>query len=593
MFGQYTVKDAYEFMMLGVGQPSPIILNNSSPFINYNISNPDVLQYGLKQGFEDFRYLIQKFMEDFTNTNINIENVYMTNGVSQSVFMLASLFKNRGYDTVYVEELTYFIMINIFKDLGFKIKSFSFSDMNKFKTELIENQKSLVYVIPFCNNPTGNTMTHSELEDFLQSIQKETIVLSDETYQFLHFNNNNDKILNKPLAYYKENIISLGTFSKILVPGVRLGWIYSTNVNLFDFLDNTGFMDSGGSVNPVMAYMVTQNILENYDQYKVFIKNTIADLKKKSNYIISVLNKYSDYFEVTIPDGGYFVFVKSKLIESDKLFELAKLCNIGFHIGNKFSIDKCYNNSFRLSISYYSIEDFEKYFEYRICNLVNMIKEYIIINTISVYGNGKLGKLIKNELDILNINYNSIDRNLDRSLDINNNQIIIDVTSPEGTMSLIDKCFEKNIYPKLIIGTTGHTDEQIEKITNYSKLTAVIYCSNFSNGIQNLLTMIKNLHFDVTKIDISDTHHIHKKDSPSGTAKLLKKELEKHYINIPININSHRIGEIIGKHKIILFGDNETISIEHNAENRNIFAKGCIGLLDKIKEKQSGFYEYL
>lgn len=595
MFGQYTVKEASDFMMLGVGQPSPIILKNAMKFINYNIDNHDVLQYGLKQGFDDFRYLIQKFMKDFTNTDINKENIYMTNGVSQSVFMLASLYKNRGYDTVYVEELTYFIMINIFKDLGFKIKSFSFSNMTKFKNELIENPKSLVYIIPFCNNPTGLTMKQNELEDFLQSIHKDTIVLSDETYQFLHYNFiSSAEYINVSLAYFAENIISLGTFSKILAPGVRLGWIYSTDKNLFDFLDNTGFMDSGGSVNPTMAYMITKNILNNYDEYKLFLQNVIDELEKKSDYIIDVLDKYPEYFEITKPDGGYFVFVKSKLINSDELFELAKECKIGFHVGNKFSIDKCYNNSFRLSVSYYSMDDFEKYFEERICNLINKINEVlskkeISVYEIGVYGNGKLGKLIKNELIEKGIGYNSIDRNLD----IDNKKIIIDVTSPEGTMELISKCYEYSIFPKLIIGTTGHTQHQLDIINKYSKIAPVIYCSNFSNGIQNLLTIIKNLSFNVTKIDITDIHHIHKKDSPSGTAKLLKKELEKHYENIPIDIISIRDGEVIGYHKILLCGDNETISLEHNAENRNIFAKGCIALIDKIKKKENGFYEYL
>jgi DNA-binding transcriptional MocR family regulator/dihydrodipicolinate reductase len=602
-FGQYVVKEADDFMMLGVGQPSPDILKNSLQFINCNILNKDVLQYGLQQGFESFRILITKLMKKFTLTDICDKDIYMTNGVSQAVFMLASLFKNKlNYDTVYVEDLTYFIMINIFKDLGYKIKSFSLQNLNSLKIELKENPKSLVYLIPFCNNPTGLTMTHNQLQCFLDSIQKETIVLSDETYQFLHYNSytqHNYNISNHSLAYYLPNILSLGTFSKILAPGVRLGWIYSTykiseDQGLNNWLDNTGFMDSGGSVNPVMAYMITQNILNNYTDYEIFLKNTINNLEEKSNYVISVLEKYKDYFEIIKPNGGYFIFVRSKKIKSSELWKLATTqCKIGFHEGNKFSIDKSHDYWFRISVSYYSLDDYKAYFDERIKMLVNLIDSYQY--PVSVFGDGKLGKLIKTNLTKLTkltklTNFSSIDRNFNKN---DFGKIIVDVTSPEGTMILLDKINHYNIKPKLIIGTTGHTEEQINKIKEYAKSACVVYCANFSNGIQNLIKIIRNLTFKIKEIDIIDIHHIHKKDSPSGTAKLLSKELQTVYKDININIFSQREGEVIGNHKIILKGENETIIIEHDAKSRNIFANGCIDLINKIENKENGFYEYL
>lgn len=603
MYGQYKVKDASEFMMLGVGQPSPAILDDAKIFINSNINDCNVLQYGVKNGFEKYRYLVQKLLTDLLNTNsdninFNKDNIYMTNGISQAVFMLASLFKTKGYETVYVEDLTYFIMINIFKDLGFNIKSFKLSELDKLKIELDNNKKSIVYLIPFCNNPTGLTMKKYELDEFLTCFNKDTIILSDETYQFLHYkiNKPNQYIIdNRPLALYSDNIISLGTFSKILVPGIRLGWIYSTykfddNYSLYNWIDDTGFMDSGGSVNPVIAYIITENLLNKYNEYINFLDFILRDLNLKSQHVLNTLNKYPEHFEVIIPDGGYFIFVKSKTLASKQLLKIAsEKCKFNFHEANKFSINKKYNYSFRISVSYYSMIDFYNNFDVRISSFVDNINCFR--NDIAIYGNGKLGNLIKEEI---NTEYSCLTRELNKK---DFGKIIIDVTSPQGTINLIKKCYEyysNDKLPKLIIGTTGHTDEQIHQITKYSEYATVVYCSNFSNGIQNILNIIRNLTFNVNYIEIKDIHHIHKKDSPSGTAKLLKKELEKVYNNIDINIISERTGEIIGIHYIILYGINENITLIHNAENRNIFAKGCIDLINKLKNHyNSGLYEWL
>lgn len=580
MYGQYTVKQASELMMLGVGQPSPQILSDSLKFIISDISEINVLQYGLKQGFESYRNLIKKMYNEFIDYNISVEDIYMTNGISQGIFMMASLLKTKGYDTVYVEELTYFIMINVFKDLGFKIKSFNLNDSCNF------DSKSIIYLIPFCNNPTGKSIDINGISKIISRLSYDTIVFSDETYHFLHYYQN----AIKPLANYHTNIISFGTFSKILCPGVRLGWTYShtkfDGIHLNTFLDDTGFMDSGGSVNPVMAYSIVNGINNNFEEYKLFLNKTIRELEKKNKFVQNEFLKYPELFEIIKPEGGYFLLVKSKKVNSDTLLKMANKCNFSFHQANKFSIDKTHPDEFRISISYYSFDDFVNYFSDRLKKLSVMINSIESLPKISLFGTGRLGSLIEKELILKEQNFNIIDRNFQ-----NIGDIIIDVTSPEGTMNLIDKCFDLNVNkrPKLIIGTTGHSDEQINMIKKYANYAPVIYCSNFSDGIQNLIKMIRNLDFTIKSIKIKDIHHIHKKDSPSGTAKLLKKELSVVY-NVPIEINSERTGEVVGYHEIVLDGDNETITIIHNALDRNIFAKGALKIIDKIKILNSGFH---
>jgi 2-aminoadipate transaminase len=603
-FGQYNVKPASEMMMLGVGQPSPDILKNANKFILSNISDYNVLQYGLKQGFSSYRTLVKKLLCDLSDTKpdeIDENYIYMTNGVSQAVFMIASLFRQK-YDTIFVEDVTYFIMINVFKDLKYNIKTFNINNINKLEQDLKEHQNgALIYIIPFCNNPTGKSLYIDDVIHISHILPKNCLCLSDETYQFLQAGKN---IFNRSLALYSDNIISFGTFSKILAPGVRLGWMYTNYKynfkHFYDYLDNTGFMDSGGSVNPVMAYQITHNITKNYDDYKQFLEMIRIDLELKQKIIIGSLTFYNGYFEVIIPDGGYFIFVKSLKLDSTKLLELAQKCGLSFHIGNKFAPNQNYDDWFRLSVSYYSREDFKDYFMHRIVNLMKLI-DLEIENRyeISIFGYGRLGKLVGDKISKLNnsklnkhiLKYNILTRNYKQENINNIGDIIIDVSTPEGTIDIINFLIDNKLNKKLIIGTTGHTDEQKNIIKKYSKNNAVIYCPNFSNGIQNLVKMIRSLDKVWKSAHILDIHHIHKKDSPSGTALLLKNELEK--INIPTEIESKREGEVIGTHIITLYGENEKLVLTHEAENRDIFANGCINLINKIKLVQIGFYDFL
>jgi len=604
-YGQYIVSQASEMMMLGVGQPSPYILKEANKFISNPIEDINVLQYGKKQGFSSYRKLVKKLLCDLSDTKpeeINENNIYMTNGISQAIFMLASLFRKK-YDTIFVEELTYFIMINVFKDLNYNIKTFS--NYDKLKDDLKEYPNGvLIYLIPYCNNPTGKSADIDDVMDFLEDIlPKNCICLSDETYQFLQFNDNtNSKLYNNSLALHSDNIISLGTFSKILAPGVRLGWIYTylqyEGKNLCDYLDETGFMDSGGSVNPIIAYQITNNINSQFENYKKFLNSILIDLESKQKIIMNTLDLYNDYFEYIKPDGGYFVFVRSLKLNSTHLLYLAKQCGLSFHIGNKFAPNKNYDDWFRLSVSYYSREDFEKYFAYRISNLIKLIDlETQTKIDVSVFGSGRLGKLIYSKLSDnsnlpkTDIKYNVLTRNFKQENINCIGDIIIDVSSAEGTIDLICFLMENKLNKKLIIGTTGHNINQIELIKTYAINNPVILCPNFSNGIQNLVKMIRSLDKVWVCANIIDIHHIHKKDSPSGTALLLKRELVK--LGIETEIESRREGEVVGTHTIRLKAEGEELVLSHNAENRDIFASGCINLIEKIKHKHKGLYDFI
>jgi 4-hydroxy-tetrahydrodipicolinate reductase len=200
--------------------------------------------------------------------------------------------------------------------------------------------------------------------------------------------------------------------------------------------------------------------------------------------------------------------------------------------------------------------------------------------------NGKLGKLIKNELTT-DDKFHFIE-GIERDIKINElSNIIVDVSSDDGTKQLINYLIDNEINKPLLIGTTGLDDKVIQSLKIYSINNPVAIISNFSIGIKKikkLIDEINKLNSD-WKFSMIEKHHIHKKDSPSGTAKTLKSLL-----NRDCKIDSERENEIIGYHQIKIQTDNEEIVISHNAKDRNLFAKGCLEYISWLKNKKPGLY---
>lgn len=167
-----------------------------------------------------------------------------------------------------------------------------------------------------------------------------------------------------------------------------------------------------------------------------------------------------------------------------------------------------------------------------------------------------------------------------------NVDIIIDVSTIEGTYELIKSLFNSEIYIPLIIGTTGHSDEHLLFIKKYSKYAPVALIPNFSKGIPLFDNFIKSIKY--TKqwdAKLIDDHHILKKDSPSGTAKRLMS-----FYDGNINVSSIREGETIGTHTLILDSPTEQLIIKHIAKDRKIFAFGSLDYCNWIITQKAGFY---
>ena len=210
------------------------------------------------------------------------------------------------------------------------------------------------------------------------------------------------------------------------------------------------------------------------------------------------------------------------------------------------------------------------------------------------------------------VGHNPIEKTLtdDPSSIFQNTDVIIDFTVPEASILHVEKAATHKI--PIIIGTTGFSNEQFDKIKSFSNKIPIVYSANFSIGI----TIMKKLVSDATKnlgpdweIEIFEAHHNKKVDSPSGTALLLGsaaasardknlddvKQLSRQGLigkrkTDEIGFSVVRGGNVVGEHSIKYFNGDERLEINHIANNRSIFAKGAIRSAIWTLSQKAGFF---
>ncbi len=185
--------------------------------------------------------------------------------------------------------------------------------------------------------------------------------------------------------------------------------------------------------------------------------------------------------------------------------------------------------------------------------------------------------------------------------------IIIDFSVPEATFNILEFANEHKI--PTVIATTGFSNEQLQKIEEYSKNFAIFRSANMSYEINLMAKVVAEVakKLNDSDIEIVETHHNRKIDSPSGTALILADSINDALNNTmvyeynrhakrekrskkEIGIHSIRGGTEAGKHSVIFFGNNESLEITHNVISRSVFANGAIKAAFFTVHKDSGLY---
>ena len=165
---------------------------------------------------------------------------------------------------------------------------------------------------------------------------------------------------------------------------------------------------------------------------------------------------------------------------------------------------------------------------------------------------------------------------------------IIDFSTAENHIEFIDYAL-KNQIPYGLFSTILDQSTK-DKLKKASKHIPILHCKNASVGVNILYEMIDLCSKKLTNCEslIQEYHHKEKLDKPSGTAKDIEKILSKH--NIAYETSSYRVGKETGTHIIQFFLQDETITLIHTANSRDVFARGAILAMHKLKEKENDLY---
>ncbi|HNW39508.1 MAG TPA: 4-hydroxy-tetrahydrodipicolinate reductase [Candidatus Omnitrophota bacterium] len=168
--------------------------------------------------------------------------------------------------------------------------------------------------------------------------------------------------------------------------------------------------------------------------------------------------------------------------------------------------------------------------------------------------------------------------------------VLVDFTLPEAVDTHLDYVAKyKKAY---ILGTTGLSDAQKNKVEEVAKLVPVVFTPNMSVGVNVLFSVLpelaKRLGPDYS-VEIVEAHHKAKKDAPSGTAKKMA-EVISQVTKKDIPMHSIRLGDIFGDHQIIFCGNSERIEIKHQAHSRDLFVVGALKAAKWILGKPAGLY---
>ncbi|MFZ3578456.1 4-hydroxy-tetrahydrodipicolinate reductase [Virgibacillus sp. DJP39] len=184
--------------------------------------------------------------------------------------------------------------------------------------------------------------------------------------------------------------------------------------------------------------------------------------------------------------------------------------------------------------------------------------------------------------------------------------ILIDFSHPDLTKELL----RSDVTIPLVIATTGEKETLVSMLKEKADYLPVFYSANMSYGVHILKKIVEYATplLESYDIELTEKHHNKKVDAPSGTLvklydaiKEIRGDAEPMYDRYTydskrkqseIGIHSIRGGTIVGEHEALYAGHDETITIQHKAQSKDIFANGAIDVAEKLIDKKSGYYTY-
>lgn len=352
---------AKDFISFGGGMPNP----KTFPMDDLKDIMDDVLtrygnlalQYGNTGGLADLRSAVAKMLEETENFRPLDDQVIITSGSQQGLYELAKIFINAG-DTIITEEPTYIGAISAFDANKAEMHSIKIDD-NGMRTDLAEDEikkliaagkkPKFIYTIPTFQNPTGITMSLERRKHILEISAKYDIpVVEDNPYGELRYSGT--KLPSLSALDRDAGVIYLGTFSKVMCPGLRMGY----SVGPEEYIARTNLLKQALDLSSsTFSQFVAWQYLER-GMIKKQIPKTVELYRRKRDIMLKALN---DHFPEgstwSRPDGGMFLWATlDSRIDTSEMLKESVTRGVAYVSGRAFLPSKARSSSMRLNFTF-------------------------------------------------------------------------------------------------------------------------------------------------------------------------------------------------------------------------------------------------
>ncbi len=342
-----------EIISFAGGLPNPISFPQEELKVSMNriadTFGAKIYQYSTTLGLDSLRQYIVDRYKKIWGMDITIDNVIITTGSQQALDLLGKVFINEN-DNVMVELPSYLGLLQVFSMYKANFVQTKLNDdgldINELKKTLKTYKPKAAYLIPNFQNPTGLTYTKENREKVFECIKDEDMILiQDDPYGELRFEKG-ERIPYIGLNQSAKNVY-LGSFSKIVTPGMRLGYIIADK-EIIKMLE-TAKQASDLHSNIFGQYMIADYLLNNdLDKH---IEKIIKLYKTQATAMVSAMEKYFPKdVKFTRPKGGMFTWVTLKEgTDVMELFDKAIKRKVAFVPGHPFYVKQENINTLRLN----------------------------------------------------------------------------------------------------------------------------------------------------------------------------------------------------------------------------------------------------
>ena len=313
-------------------------------------SGKEALQYTCSEGLLGLRHLISDHYKTKKQVSIDPENILMTTGSQQALDLIGKTFINEG-DEILIEEPGYLGAIQAFSLYQPNINTVPLLedgvDIVEFKKIIAEKKPKFFYTVPNFQNPSGLTYSEEKRKAVAEIIvANDMILVEDDPYGDLRFEGTHKSLFKKLIP---DNTIYLGSFSKIISPGLRVGWVAAA-AKLMDRIlvakQASDLHSTFLSQMMIYEYLIANDLDAHINKVcKVYNEQRLAMLA-------AIEEHFPKSVSVTKVEGGLFLWLTlPEGVAAKKLFELAISQKVAFVPGDPFYVGKTNVNTFRLNFS--------------------------------------------------------------------------------------------------------------------------------------------------------------------------------------------------------------------------------------------------